>query len=194
MGKVSVVYGCMFAGKTSWLIKKAKLLPENEVYVVKHSLDIRFHLHELQTNKGYIISHDQEKYPALVVQNLLDCFLDIVASHEYIKYIFIDEAQFFTDLIIFVDKIKETFTHIDIIIAGLDLTFRKEPFGQMRDIMNIADETIQLSAMCDSCNGKAYYTYRKTEFLDETEKNQTILVGGNQLYIPLCEQCFDIKK
>jgi len=178
MKTITVVYGCMFSGKTSWIIDKARSLNSDELVVIKHSIDTRY-------SECCIVSHNGDKYPAIPANKLLDIDCKVFLGK---KYIIIDEGQFFDDIMDFV-KITE---NMDIMIAGLDLTSSKEPFGHMPNLINIANNVIHRTANCADCGKPALYTHRKKENLKESERKSTILIGGSQIYQPMCADCYEI--
>jgi thymidine kinase len=172
MNKLSVIYGCMSSGKTSKLLEKILECNVDEIIVIKHSFDNRY------DSGSQITTHNGKSYPAVSVKNMSD--INIEAN---VKYIFIDEAQFFTDLLEFVKKYRNT---KNITISGLNLTYDYKNFGQMSEIIELAEESIELVGVCSVCGGAAKYTTRDNNQLSETEKNSTIIIGGMDLYRSVC--------
>ena len=97
-------------------------------------------------------------------------------------YIMIDEGQFFSDLKMYVVKWCEEYKK-NIIVIGLDGDYKRNPFGQILDLIPIADNVMKLKAMCKLCNDgtEALFTHRLT-----TEDEQIVI--GNSNYIPVCRQ------
>lgn len=179
MSKLIVIYGCMFAGKTTKLIDLAKSVEnQSEVFVIKHSFDNRY----CTTN---IVSHTKEQYPAYTAKKLLEIDCELYNNK---KFILIDEAQFFDDIVDFIEKIRND--NITLIIAGLDLTYQRTNFGRMESVIKIANEKIQLTAICEICKDIAYYTRRIDNMLNKEDQNKIIVIGAEKLYQPVCENCF----
>lgn len=165
------IYGCMFAGKSDKMQKLIRRCKQNHV-VIKHSRDIRFGI-------GAIITHDG---------NMIECFncTDIDSFTKYfdnkIDAIFIDEIQFFD-----VEFIKMLFMlDAKIYVSGLDKDFRGEYFETSQYLLdNIPDENkLQLKAEC-KCGGFATLTKLKSD----EKPSSNILVGGAELYEPVCANC-----
>jgi thymidine kinase len=175
----------MFAGKTAKLISLAKtfLSKGKDFVVIKHAIDDRYESSTTVERNRSIISHDGQSYPALTCSALSKLDPQV---YENAEYILVDEGQFFSDLLTWVETMKKDAPEKNLIIAGLNLTYQKKPFGQMVDLINIADVKIPLTAQCDLCYGPAHFTHRKVPAGD-----QVIVVGGADKYQPLCETCFD---
>lgn len=167
---IKVITGAMFSGKSFELIELLKALDINTVKIFKPNIDTR--------DKGIIKSRvTLEAYMALLIDDLKEIpqYID-----NNTKTIVIDEAQFLTgDISIIVDLHLKGY---DFIIAGLNLTSERKPFGLMRDIMCVATDIEILKAKCICCNKiNADYTY------SIKNKKEDILVG--EYYIPICREC-----
>lgn len=167
---IKVITGAMFSGKSFELIELLKALDMNTVKIFKPNIDTR--------DKGIIKSRATSKtYMALLIDDLKEIpqYID-----NNTKTIVIDEVQFLTgDISIIVDLHLKGY---DFIIAGLNLTSERKPFGLMKDIMCIATDIEILKAKCICCNKiNADYTY------SIKNKKEDILVG--EYYIPICREC-----
>ena len=167
---IKVITGAMFSGKSFELIELLKALDMNTVKIFKPNIDTR--------DKGIIKSRATSKtYTALLIDDLKEIpqYID-----NNTKTIVIDETQFLTgDISIIVDLHLKGY---DFIIAGLNLTSERKPFGLMKDIMCIATDIVILKAKCICCNKiNADYTY------SIKNKKEDILVG--EYYIPICREC-----
>ena len=167
---IKVITGAMFSGKSFELIELLKALDMNTVKIFKPNIDTR--------DKGIIKSRTTSKtYTALLIDDLKEIpqYID-----NNTKTIVIDEVQFLTgDISIIVDLHLKGY---DFIIAGLNLTSERKPFGLMKDIMCIATDIEILKAKCICCNKiNADYTY------SIKNKKEDILVG--EYYIPICREC-----
>ena len=167
---IKVITGAMFSGKSFELIELLKALDINTIKIFKPNIDTR--------DKGIIKSRATSKtYTALLIDDLKEIpqYID-----NNTKTIVIDETQFLTgDISIIVDLHLKGY---DFIIAGLNLTSERKPFGLMKDIMCIATDIEILKAKCICCNKiNADYTY------SIKNKKEDILVG--EYYIPICREC-----
>lgn len=183
MPQIIVVCGNMFAGKTTYLIKAARQKQSDglKVLVIKHAWDTRYNNSAVTIN-----SHDGDSFPAHACNTLFSLDSRFVSQH---KVIIIDEGQFFSDLLEFVEQYRRTGHQI--IIGGLDYTYKKEPFGQMGELCNQADEVIHLFAKC-ACGQRAQWTKRVEKNIPKNLKGETIIVGGAELYQPSCDDCFNL--
>ncbi|KAH9798175.1 pentatricopeptide repeat-containing protein [Citrus sinensis] len=101
--------------------------------------------------------------------------------HFFVDVIGIDEAQFFEDLY---DFCREAADHDGktVIVAGLDGDYLRRSFGSVIDIIPLADSVTKLTARCEFCGKRAFFTLRKTE------ETKTELIGGSDIYMPVCRQ------
>lgn len=177
-GYLEIILGCMFSGKTSYLIEKYLEYndPINNVIVINSILDS-------SSTEEYLISHKNIKIPALKLKKLSD--LDNIKDNKNYNIILINEAQFFEDLIKFT---KNSLNQNKILyISGLDGDFRREKFGQILDIIPLADCVTKLRGTCYNCKINAsLFSHRISKELD------TIIVGSEDKYIPLCRKCFQL--
>lgn len=170
---IKVITGSMFSGKSYELIKTIKGKDIKTVKIFKPSLDTR--------DEGIIKSRKSKKvYRALLIDSLEEIpqYID-----ENTKTIVIDEAQFLKgNVSIIVDLHLKGY---DFIIAGLNLTSERKPFGLMRNIMCIATEVKILKAKCLFCHKeRAEYTCYALEV-----KKEDIFIGNG--YIPVCRECLN---
>ncbi|KAI3832476.1 hypothetical protein MKW92_018046 [Papaver armeniacum] len=176
-GEVHVIIGPMFAGKTTALLRR--MLSEKDigrnVAVVKSSKDTRYGLDS-------IVTHDGKKLPCWAMPDL-SSFRAKLGDEAYDKLdvIGIDEAQFFDDLYDFCSKAADH-DGKTIIVAGLDGDYLRRRFGSVLDIVPLADTVTKLTARCELCGKRAFFTLRKTE------DTQTELVAGSDVYKPVCRQ------
>ncbi len=174
-GKLTVITGCMFSGKTTRLISRAeKALKENKnIEIFYPEIDTRY-------EKNYISSHDAVKLPAKPIP-METTVLNI--EHLVFDMVFIDELHFFQKpMILVIQQLLDK--GIDVIISGLDRNYRAEGFGIMPDLIAMADEVVYLKAWCTVCGKDAIYTYR----VNAKKEDETIIIGGVDLYEARCEQ------
>lgn len=175
MGLINVFTGPMKSGKTSRLISIYEDLNETTKYkcmMFKPLIDNRF-------SNTEVVSRDGERIICVNIDNIYD----LLPYRDLVDIFFIDEFQFIKgqDLHIilnsFIDEGKKFY------IAGLNLTPERKPFGNMPQLLALADEVEYLEAKCDICNKPAIYTYCKNK------KENDILVGDNE-YLALCHECY----
>ncbi len=183
MAKLTAVYGPMFAGKTTWIIDKIRDLEGKgkKCLVFKPRLDDRYgkesKLHSHGGSSSQAILIDEQKPTQMLY--LWD------AKSEQRQTIIIDEVMFFSTQI--VEVVKEMLAAgLDVIVAGLDTNFKKEPFGVMSQLISLADEQIGLTAKCYKCGGVAQYSVRLEGGAGEIE------VGAAESYQPACGNCHTI--
>lgn len=174
-GKLTVFYGCMFAGKTTSLIQyiSDQNLKANEFLVLKPSVDVR-------SGKATITTHDGKSHDCLIYSQELDIFEHVTP---FTKLIAIDEAQFF-DKVFFSDLKRLMGRGIQVVAAGLDKDYLGRPFGLMSSLIDIATDKNHLKARCECCGKDAEYTYRKTD------NKVLILIGQDNHYEARCETCY----
>ncbi|GAB4830748.1 Thymidine kinase b [Ancistrocladus abbreviatus] len=176
-GQIHVIVGPMFAGKTTTLLRRIQLERNNgrSVAVIKSNKDTRYGL-------DFIVTHDGAKYPCFPLADL-SSFRQILGPRAYdeLDVIGIDEAQFFGDLYDFCQRAADH-DGKTVIVAGLDGDYLRRSFGSVLDIIPLADSVTKLTARCELCGKHAYFTLRKTE------ETQTELIGGAEVYMPVCRQ------
>ena len=176
-GWIEVICGSMFSGKTEELIRRLKRvkIANLKVEIFKPMIDKRYH----DTN---IVSHDTNTIHSTPVESakkILELAVDV-------DVVGIDEAQFFDDEI---TAVCETLAlkGIRVIVAGLDMDYMGNPFGQMPNLLSIADYITKLHAICMKCGNIANISYRKT-----TDAEQ-VLLGEKDIYEPRCRNCAQSK-
>ena len=184
-GKLEVVCGSMFSGKSEELIRRVKRsqLARLNVIVFKHSLDDR-------TTTEYVVSHSGNKVEAIPIENPSTI---LAVTEKDIDVVGIDEVQFFTT-----DVISVICTLVDagkrVIVAGLDLDFRGIPFGPIPTLMAIADQVTKLKAICMVCGQEAHFTQRIVNGKPASYHDPIILVGAQENYQARCRSCHAIDK
>lgn len=177
----------MFSGKTEELmlrLRRAEYAKKN-VVTIKHQIDNR---------KSYacIVSHNgvqREAYPVGSCEDSLQALRDFV--DDTVDVVGIDEIQFFpASAVAIILKMVEEGKRV--IVAGLDLDFRCEPFSIVPTLMALADEVIKLRAICVVCGNDANFTQRLINGLPANYNDPTILVGGQECYEARCRQCHQL--
>ena len=188
-GRLEVICGSMFSGKTEELLRRLKRaeFARQGVLTIKHQIDDRFH-------KATITSHNGRERIALPIDGT-DASVDKIfeLAGKDIDVIGIDEVQFFPNKILevicrLVDQGKR------VVVAGLDLDFRGEPFGIMPLLLAIADEVVKLKAICVVCAKDAHHSQRLVNNNPARYDDPVILVGASEFYQARCRDCFQIDK
>ena len=172
-GWIEVICGSMFSGKTEELIRRLKRarIANLKVEIFKPAIDIRY-------DENNVVSHD-----ANIIQSTpIDNSQTILLMAEGVDVIGIDEAQFFDDQIMHVCEVL-ALIGVRVIVAGLDMDYLGRPFGQMPNLLSIADYITKLHAICMRCGNIANVSYRKT-----AEEGQ-VLLGEKDTYEPRCRKC-----
>ncbi|KAM7492400.1 hypothetical protein LguiA_035321 [Lonicera macranthoides] len=176
-GEIHVIIGPMFAGKTTSLLRRIKSEGNNgrHVAMIKSSKDTRYAIDS-------VVTHDGTKFPCWTLQDLLSFKQNFGAdAYDELDVIGIDEAQFFDDLYDFCCRAADQ-DGKTVIVAGLDGDYLRRRFGSVLDVIPLADTVTKLTARCELCGKRAFFTLRKT---DETK---TELIGGADMYMPVCRQ------
>lgn len=173
-GRIEVVCGSMFSGKTEELIrrlKRAKIARQN-VMIFKPTIDTRY-------SKKDVVSHDHNIIHSMPVKSSAE----IGKLAQGYDVIGIDEAQFFDEGLTEVCN-KLAFNGVRVIIAGLDMDFQGKPFGPIPALLAVADEVTKVHAICVKCGNLAYASHRLVKISSQ------VMLGEKDEYEPLCRECF----
>jgi len=174
-GSIEVITGSMFSGKTEELIRRLRRaqFAGLEVEIFKPSTDRRY-------SETRIVSHDEKS----IVSTPVDNASSILLMAGDVKVVGIDEAQFFDETIVDVcNKLADS--GIRVVVAGLDMDFKGNPFGPMPALLAIAEYITKVHAICMRCGNLAQYSFRKSE------EDQVVVLGEKDKYEPLCRTCFN---
>lgn len=174
-GRIEVICGSMFSGKTEELIRRIKRarIARQRVAIFKPDADVRYSASDVVSHDGCAlvatpVSHSRQ-IPALAAE------VDVVG---------IDEAQFFDDAIVDVCNALANLGK-RVVVAGLDMDFRGVPFGPMPALCAVAEEVTKVQAICVRCGNLAYVSHRTVE------GESRVMLGERQEYEPLCRQCYN---
>ena len=173
-GRIEVVCGSMFSGKTEELIRRMKRakFAKQKVEIFKPAIDTRY-------SDNDVVSHDQNAIPSTPVETSSS----ILLLSSDIEVVGIDEAQFL-DMGL-VDVCNELANRgVRVIVAGLDMDFRGVPFGPMTALCAIADDVTKVHAICVRCGNLAYLSHRLVQ------NDKRVLLGEKMEYEPLCRDCY----
>ena len=165
-----VITGCMFSGKTTELLRVYTESKDSKL-LVNHSRDSRYN------TDSNVTSHDFKTSPSIALERLEA--LRNMSEYWSASRIFIDEAQFFSNLYDTVTRmVDEDRKHV--VIAGLNGDYMRKDFGQICMLLSIADSVSILHASCFECGNSAIFTHRKINC------KSVINVGGSLEYVSLC--------
>lgn len=172
-GWIEVICGSMFSGKTEELIRRLKRvkIANLSVEIFKPAIDTRY-------DAVNIVSHDTNAIQSTPVENAQS----ILLLAQDVDVVGIDEAQFFDAEIGNVCE-QLAMRGIRVIVAGLDMDFKGNPFGQMPALLAKADYITKLHAICMKCGNIANISYRKI-----AQEGQ-VLLGEKDIYEPRCRIC-----
>ena len=176
-GRIEVICGSMFSGKTEELIRRIKKveLADEKYIIFRPKIDSR-------NPENKIISHAKNEISASIVSSPKE-ILDLSISYPVIG---IDEAQFFDQSIVDVCNLLANKGH-RLIIAGLDMDYEGNPFGPMPNLMACAEDVMKVHAVCVETGNPAGYSYRKDS------SDNLVLIGEKKEYKPLSREAF-VKK
>jgi thymidine kinase len=179
-GWIELICGSMFSGKTEELIRRLKraVIAKQQVQVFKPKVDTRY-------VRESITSHDGLGFHATAVAEAADILDALDAETEVAA---IDEAQFFDWAITEVCHALAD-RGLRVIVAGLDMDFRGEPFGPIPVLMAQAERVDKLQAICQRCGAPASRTQRLINGKPATYDDPVILVGAEEVYEPRCRVC-----
>jgi thymidine kinase len=174
MGWIEVICGSMFSGKTEELIRRIRRaeIARQRVEIFKPQIDKRYSSTE-------IVSHDDQKLPSHLIKNAQK----IIPLSLEAQVVGIDEAQFFGKSLV---KVCQKLANMGkrVIVAGLDMDYRGEPFGPIPELLAIAEDITKTHAICVICGNPANYTYRKTTSTDQ------VVIGAGDIYEARCRNCY----
>ncbi|HEX2908707.1 MAG TPA: thymidine kinase [Phototrophicaceae bacterium] len=178
-GRIEVICGSMFCGKTEELIRRTRraMIAKQAVQVFKPALDTRYHIQQVTSHNGQNI----EAHPIKNAQQILELLEDSTTV------VTVDEVQFFDEPI--VEVVEQLAAQgIRVIVAGLDTDFRGEPFGPMPRLMCVAEEVTKLHAICVVCGEEASRTQRLVNGHPAHFNDPIILVGAQEAYEARCRK------
>lgn len=183
-GTIEVICGPMFAGKSEELLRRINRLvyAKKKFLVFKPSIDNRY-------SETEVVSHNQHKYKAIALMDpkkILDYYENDLDA------ICIDEVQFFDEAII--DVIDFYANHgVRVIVAGLDMDFKGDPFMITAKLLAKAEYVTKLTAICTVCGKSATRTQRLINGEPASSKDPVVLVGASESYEARCRRCHIVK-
>lgn len=173
-GRIEVICGSMFSGKTEELIRRMKRaqFAKQRVEIFKSSIDTRY-------SEENVVSHDQNT----IRSTPIDTSGNILLLASDIDVVGIDEAQFLDDGLM--DVCNQLANNgVRVIVAGLDMDYKGVPFGPIPALCAVADEVTKVHAICVKCGALAYVSHRLIA------DDHRVMLGEQQEYEPLCRECY----
>ena len=173
-GRIEVICGSMFSGKTEELIRRMKRakFAKQKVEIFKPSIDIRY-------SDEDVVSHDHNS----ITSTPIDSSASILLLSSDIDVVGIDEAQFLDQHL--PEVCNELANRgVRVIVAGLDMDYKGVPFGPIPSLCAIADDVTKVHAICVRCGALAYVSHR---LVDDDKR---VLLGETGEYEPLCRECY----
>ncbi len=174
-GRIEVICGSMFSGKTEELIRRMKRakFAKQRVEIFKPAIDVRYSEEE-------VVSHDHNS----ILSTPIGSSESILLLASDIDVVGIDEAQFFDQGLV---EVCNTLAKngMRVIIAGLDMDYKGVPFGPIPALCAIADNVTKVHAICVKCGALAYLSHRLVA------NEHRVLLGEQGEYEPLCRDCYN---
>lgn len=171
-GQLQVIFGPMFSGKTTELLRRIK-----RYEVAAYSCLVIKYEHDKRYSDDGVATHDRQTFKAISCSRLQDV-VNIAVKYEVVG---VDEGQFFPDVVEFCEKmakLKKT-----VIVAALDGDFQRKAFGNILQLVPLAESVVKLSAVCMNCYGEGSFTKR---LISDTTIE---VIGGADKYMAACRDC-----
>jgi thymidine kinase len=179
MGSLELIIGPMFAGKSSAIIRIVNRYRSigYPMLLISHSSDTRY------SSQAMVVNHDNVQVPCLHWSDLMSHVEE--DAYKDAKLVIIEEAQFFPRLREFVVRAVDV-DRKDVIVVGLDGDADRKPFGEILELVPLADRVEKVQAFCADCsNGtEALFSYCKKA----ADRVGQVCVGGADTYMPLCRE------
>ncbi|MAZ54478.1 MAG: thymidine kinase [Flavobacteriales bacterium] len=173
-GRIEVICGSMFSGKTEELIRRIRRakIAKQSVIICKPSIENRY-------DKDKVVSHNMIAINCIAVGDAND-IIELCQDKDVVG---IDEAQFFNNNLVEVCNLLAN-QGVRVIIAALDMDYEGNPFEPIPQLMSIAEDVTKVRAICIKCGDLANYSYRTID------KDDQILLGEKNKYEARCRNCF----
>ncbi len=183
-GRIEVICGCMFSGKTEELIRRMRqvIIARQACRIFTPRLDTRY-------SSQHVASHAGARLEAVPISSISE----VIAGAEDLQVIALDELHFLEDPpeVIVAGCQELADRGLRLIIAGLDQNYRAEPFPAMMHLMALAEQVDKLYAICARCGAYATRSQRLINGRPAPADAPTIAVGGLELYEARCRTCYE---
>ena len=185
-GWIECICGSMFSGKSEELLRRIKrgVIAKQNVLLFKPSIDNRYEENKVSTHNGNSFESVNIDKAEQIYDYVIDKKDDIIG---------IDEVQFFDDKIIeVINKLADE--GIRVIVAGLDMDFKAEPFHPMPEIMAVSEMVTKLHAVCNKCGKEASRSQRLIDGEPARYDDPIVVIGASESYEARCRHCHEIKR
>lgn len=181
-GRLEVICGPMYSGKSEELMRRLRRnkIAGRKVILVKPRADDRYH-------SDHVVSHNGASMEAQACS--VEDLMNVIEDADTVG---IDEVQFYTEELIPVINTLVSNGKL-VVVSGLDMTYRQEPFGIMPYLLSTAENVEKLAAICHKCGEDAYFTQRLDDGKPASFAGPTVSVGGLESYEARCRDCFEGK-
>lgn len=175
-GWIEVICGSMFSGKTEELIRRLKRakIANQKVEIFKPKIDTRY-------DESHVVSHDANT----ILSTPIAHSSKLLELSEGVNVVGIDEAQFF-DMDLPENVQQLALRGVRVIVAGLDMDFKGEPFGPVPNLLAVAEYITKVHAICPHCGNLATHSYRLSA------EKKTVVLGEKDVYEPRCRTCYQM--
>lgn len=182
-GRIEVICGSMFSGKSEELIRRVRRaeIARQKVQIFKPRLDNRY-------GEATVNSHDGRAAEAIPIECPQEILAHLASDTTVVG---IDEGQFFDQTLVDICR-QMTRRGIRVIVAGLDLDFRGEPFGPIPEMLAQAEQVDKLHAICVVCGDEASRTQRLINGKPANYHDPIILIGATEAYEARCRRCHEV--
>ena len=185
-GWIECICGSMFSGKSEELLRRIKrgVIAKQKVLLFKPSIDNRY-------DENRVSTHNGNSYDSISIEKSSD-ILNFVKDTKY-DIIGIDEIQFFdNDIVKLINQLADD--GIRVIVAGLDMDFKAEPFHPMPEIMAISEMVTKLHAVCNKCGKEASRSQRLINGKPAKYDDPVVVIGASESYEARCRHCHEIER
>ncbi|WP_129672438.1 thymidine kinase [Candidatus Chloroploca sp. Khr17] len=182
-GRIEVICGCMYSGKTEELIRRMRqvMIARQPCRIFTPRMDTRY-------SAAHIASHTGSQLEAVPITSIKQ----VLAATEDVQVVALDEIHFLEDspqaLLDACQFLADQ--GLRVIVAGLDQNYRAEPFPGMMQLMAVAEQVDKLYAICVRCGAYATRSQRLINGQPAPREAETLVVGGLDLYEARCRQCY----
>lgn len=183
-GRIEIICGCMYSGKTEELIRRMRqvMIARQPCRIFTPRLDTRY-------SSSQVASHSGTRLEAIPVTSIKE----VIAGSEEMQVIAIDELHFLEDdpaeVVAGCQMLADR--GLRVLVAGLDQSYRAEPFPSMMQLMAVAEQVDKLYAICVRCGAYATRSQRLINGQPAPADAPTIVVGGLDLYEARCRSCYE---
>ncbi|MGP1513313.1 thymidine kinase [Gemella taiwanensis] len=185
-GWIECICGSMFSGKSEELLRRIKrgVIAKQKVLLFKPSIDNRYEENMVSTHNGNSYESVNIDKAEQIYNYIIDKKYDIIG---------IDEVQFFDEKIVeVINKLADD--GIRVIVAGLDMDFKAEPFHPMPEIMAVSEMVTKLHAVCNKCGKEASRSQRLIDGEPARYDDPIVVIGASESYEARCRHCHEIKR